>query len=73
MRRRAQLIRTKLPHGVDFVAIVLGDIERERDVCAATGEFRGRWPVDKHFVQRSDAEDVGEIPLCKYGPEFLEE
>lgn len=70
MTRRARRIRDELPHGVDSVAIVWGDFERERDVCTATGEFHNRRPIGRLFVQRTDAKDVGEIPSRKNGPEL---
>lgn len=69
-RRRVRIVGAKLPHGVDDVTVIWGDVERECNIYTPTGELHSRWPVDRLFFQRTDTEDVGEIPLRQYGPEF---
>ncbi len=62
-----------MPYGVDNVAVMRCNVERKRDVCASTGEFHRRGPVQRLFWQGTDAKDVGQMPLLEDGREFQEE
>lgn len=67
------MIGAKLPHGIDNIAVMRCNVERKRDVCASTGEFYRRRPVQRLFWQGTDAKDVGQMPLLEDGREFQEE